>query len=51
MDPELQELIEAWKNAGPNPHYHRQMKMRLAKEWPRLHNAVEALVKKHEGRN
>ncbi len=37
-------IYEAWTVPGPSPAYHRQQKDRLRREWPRLYQALEALV-------
>jgi hypothetical protein len=36
-------VLDAWRNEGSHPLYHRRMKAKLAAEWPSLHNALVEL--------
>ena len=38
------EIVEAWRNEGPRPDFHREMKAKLYREWPTLAVAVERLT-------
>lgn len=43
-DPKVQAVIDAWLIEGPHPKVHQQAKDQLAREWPTLYRALEALT-------
>lgn len=40
----LDDLLYAWRVAGPHPEIHQQEKDRLKKNWPRLYHAIEEIM-------
>lgn len=40
----LEEVFNAWTDAGPVPAYHQRMKYRLRQEWPALAGALDQLT-------
>ena len=43
MSREVERLLEAWRNEGPEPRLHRLYKRDLQRAWPTLYNALQAL--------
>lgn len=44
LDLRVDRVRDAWFIPGPNPGYHHEQQLKLLKDWPRLHDAVENLV-------
>lgn len=40
----LEELYNAWNDAGPAPKHHHRAKRRLRSEWPALAGALDLLT-------
>lgn len=48
---EVQRIVDAIKNEGINPQYHRRVMRRHRRQWGVLWSALDALVRKYEEEN